>query len=157
MEEQSGEDFEDMFNGEKVPAALKKEIDALKAKTSEVDEYINQQELAKETEKYTAELEADMAELKKHHAINEAHEIAIYDLMNSALNAGREISVAEASRQLQQMIGAFPQAGQEVAPTVVGSSGGAGIPAPDRSVPKDNAGKKAMLAAMFDQYQKANQ
>jgi hypothetical protein len=157
MESESGEDFEDIFDGEKVPAALQKELDALKAETEEVKNWKYEQELAKETEKYTVELESEMAELKKHHNINEAHEIAIYDLMNSALSAGREITVSEASRQLQQMIGAFPPAGQEAAPTIVGSSGGAGIPAPDRSVPKDDAGKKAMMAAMFEEWRKANQ
>lgn len=157
MEEQSGEDFEDMFDSEKVPAALKKEIDALKAKTDEVENWRNEQELAKATEEYTTQLESEMAQLKEGYNLTEAHEIAIYDLMNTALNAGRDITVAEAARQLQQMIGSFAPAGGEVAPTIVGSSGGAGIPAPDRSIPKDNAGKKAMLAAMFDQYNKANQ
>ena len=157
MEEESGEDFEDMFDGEKIPAALQKEIDALKAKQSEADDYIYQQELAKETEKYTAELESEMAKLKATHAINEAHEVAIYDIMNAALNAGREITVAEAARQLSQMIpGGFSPAGQAAeAPTVVGNAGGSGVVAPDLSVPKDDKGKKAMLAQMFDQYVKS--
>lgn len=157
MEDESGEDFEDMFEGEKIPKALQKEIDALKAKQSEADDYIYQQELAKETEKYTVELESEMAKLKSVHSINEAHEVAIYDLMNSALNAGREISVAEAARQLSQMIpGGFAPAGQSAdAPMVVGNAGGSGVVAPDLSVPKDDKGKREMLAQMFDQYNKS--
>lgn len=151
MEKQSGEDFEDIFEGEKIPAALQKEIDALKAKQSEADDYIYQQELAKETEKYTAELESEMSNLKKAHNISEAHEIAIYDLMNAALNAGREITVADAAKQLQAMVGSFAPAGSEAAPMVVGSAGGAGIPSSDFSIPKDDAGKKAMLQRMFEE------
>lgn len=157
MEDESGEDFEDMFDGEKIPKALQKEIDALKAKQSEADDYIYQQELAKETEKYTVELESEMAKLKSTHTINEAHEVAIYDLMNSALNAGREITVAEAARQLSQMIpGGFAPAGQSAeAPMVVGNAGGSGVVAPDLSIPKDDKGKREMLAQMFDQYSKS--
>ncbi len=151
MEEQSGEDFEDIFDGEKIPAALQKEIDALKAKQSEADDYIYQQELAKETEKYTVELESEMANLKKAHNISEAHEVAIYDLMNAALNAGREITVADAAKQLQAMVGPFSPAGSEPAPMVVGSAGGAGVPSNDLSIPKDDAGKKAMLQRMFEE------
>lgn len=151
MEEQSGEDFDNMFDGEKIPAALQKEIDALKAKQSEADSYIHAQELAKETEKYTVELETEMGNLKKAHNISEAHEVAIYDLMNAALNAGREITVADAAKQLQAMVGPFSPAGTEAAPTVVGSAGGAGVPAQSLTIPKDDAGKKAMLQQMFEQ------
>jgi hypothetical protein len=157
MEEESGEDFEDMFDGEKIPKALQKEIDALKAQQAQSQDYIYQQELAKETDRYTVELESEMAQLKSQHSITEAHEVAIYDLMNAALNAGREISVADAARQLSQMIpGGFAPAGQaEAAPTIVGNAGGAGVVAPNLSIPKDDKGKREMLAQMFDQYNKS--
>lgn len=155
MEEQSGDDFEDMFDGEKVPAALQREIDALKAQQEEASKYINEQEFTKETERYTVELESEMANLRQAHNVTEAHEIAIYDLMNAALNAGREISVADAARQLQQMVGSFSPAGAaEEAPMIVGSAGGAGLPAQDLSIPRDDKGKKEMLARMFEDYNK---
>lgn len=157
MESESGEDFEDMFEGEKIPAALQREIDALKAKTEEVDSWKNEQEMARATADAEQELEAEMATLKSSHHITEAHEIAIYDLMNAALSAGREITVAQAAQQLQQMIGAFPspQAG-EPAPVVVGSAGGAGVPSINTSIPKDDKGKKAMMQQMFEEYQRNN-
>lgn len=155
MEEESGEDFEDMFDGEKVPAALQKELDALKAKTAEVDDYIYQQELAKETENVTYALEAEMDKLRKAHNISEAHEVAIYDLMNAALNAGRDISVAEAAKQLQAMIGSFaPASTEEEAPTIMGSAGGAGVPYQSLTIPKDDKGKKEMLQRMFEERQR---
>lgn len=157
MEEQSGDDFEDMFDGEKVPAALQREIDALKAQQEQANSYINEQEFAKETERYTVELESEMAALRQAHNVTEAHEIAIYDLMNAALNAGREMTVADAARQLQQMVGSFSPAGSsDEAPMIVGSAGGAGLPAQDLSIPKDDKGKKEMLARMFDDYNKSN-
>jgi hypothetical protein len=159
MEEQSGSDFENLFDGEKIPAALQKEIDALKAKTEEVDNWKNQQELDRETEVAMAQMSADMDSLRSQHRISEAHEVAIYDLMNAALAAGRDITVADAAKQLSDMIGGFPSANavaQEEAPTIVGSSGGAGVVAPNLSIPKDDKGKKEMLARMFDQYNSAN-
>jgi hypothetical protein len=158
MEQQSGEDFEDMFDGEQVPAALKKELEALRAQTEETKSYIENQRLQEETKRAESELEADMTALKSQHNITEAHEIAIYNLMNAALNAGREITVAEAAQQLQQMIpgGFAPTNSGEPAPVVVGSAGGAGVPSINTSIPKDDKGKRAMLAQMFNEYNAAN-
>jgi hypothetical protein len=55
------------------------------------------------------------------------------------------------------MVGAFlaPSTG-EPAPTIVGSAGGAGVPSINMSVPKDDKGKKAMMAQMFEEYQRNN-
>lgn len=157
MEAQSGEDFEDLFDGEKIPAALQKEIDALKAQTEEVAGWKNEQEFAKMQAEAEADLEAGMTALKQAHNITEAHEIAIWDLMNAALSAGREITVAQAAQQLQQMVGAFPSASSsEPAPMVVGSAGGAGVPSINTSIPKDDKGKKAMMAQLFEEYQRNN-
>lgn len=157
MESESGEEFGDLFD-ENIPAALKKELEDLKAKTAEIEDYKNQQELAKATAEAEQELEAGMTQLKQAHpGLTEAHEIAIYNLMNASLNAGKEITVAEAAKQLQEMIGSFgPAQTGEAAPTVVGSAGGAGIVAPNITIPKDDKGKKAMLAAMFEERRKQN-
>lgn len=157
MEQESGSDFEDLFEGEKVPAALQKEIDALRAQTEEVAGWKNQQEFAAMQAEAESELEAGMAALKQAHTITEAHEVAIWDLMNAALSAGREITVAQAAQQLQQMVGAFPSPSSgEPAPMVVGSAGGAGVPSINMSVPKDDKGKKAMMQQMFEEYQRNN-
>jgi hypothetical protein len=157
MESESGEDFEDMFDESEIPAALKKEIDALRAKTEEVENWRNEQELAQLTQVEEQRLEADIAELRSKYSISEAHEIAIYDLMNAALSAGRQISVAEAAQQLGQMIGGLtPASAGEEAPTVIGSSGGAGVVPPNVTIPKDDKGKKEMLARMFQQYNSGN-
>ena len=101
-----------------------------------------------------------MADLKSRFNISEAHEIAMYDLMNAALNAGRELSLAEAAQQLQAMVGPFAATNGQVfepAPTVIGSAGGAGVVAPNLQIPKDDKGKKEMLTQMFEEYRKANQ
>jgi hypothetical protein len=155
MEDESGEDFEDLFDGEKVPAALQKELDALKAKTAEVDDYIYQQELAKKTEEISKELDAEMAALKKAHNITPEHEEAIFDIMNNALGAGKDMTVAEAARKLQAMIGSFaPSSAVEEAPTIIGSAGGAGVPYQSLTIPKDDKGKKEMLQRMFEERQR---
>lgn len=158
MEDATGENIEDIFDESEIPAALKKELDALRAKTEEVENWKSEQELAKDTEAEIARLDAEMAELRKQHTISDAHETAIWDLMNAALNAGRPITLADAAKQLSDMIGGFPSASAagEPAPTVVGSSGGAGIVAPDVSIPKDDKGKAEMLRRMFEERQRAN-
>lgn len=161
MESQSGEDFEDLFSDEDVSPALKKQLEELKAQQAEQQDYIYQQELAKETEKATQQIDAEMSQLKAQYQITESHEVAIYELMNAALNAGNEISVAEAAQRLQGMIGGFQPVGaapvQDAPPTIVSSSGGAGIPTPNLGVPKDDKGKKQMLQQMFEEYKKASQ
>jgi len=157
MENESGDDVENIFDT--VPAELKREIEDLKQFKNQQEEFQYKQELEKETERYTQELETEMAGLKSRFSISEAHEIAMYDLMNAALSAGREITLADAAQQLQAMVGPFGGAGQggEPAPTIVGSAGGAGVVAPNLQVPKDDKGKKEMLAQMFEEYRKANQ
>ena len=158
MENESGEDFEDLFGNNDVSPALQAEIDALKQRQAEADDYIYYQELEKATAVEIESLEREMSALRQAHNITEAHESAIYDLMDVALNAGREITVAEAAQQLQAMVGPFAGAGvQQEAPMIVGSAGGAGVVAPNLGIPKDDKGKKEMLARMFDQYNKANQ
>jgi hypothetical protein len=160
MEEESGEDFDDMFDDSEIPSALKRELQELRALQEEQSDYIQSQELERATADYTVELENEMESLRTQFNITEAHETAIYDLMNAALNAGREISVADAAKQLQGMVGTFQRVGAipaESAPMVIGSAGGAGVQAQNLEVPKDDKGKRAMMEQLFKDYQKANQ
>lgn len=158
MEEETGEDFEDLF-GDNVSPMVQAQLAELRAQQEAANEYIYEQELTRATEEEMYALEDEMDGLRNAYAISDAHEAAIYDLMNAALNAGRIISVADAAQQLSEMIGGFNPTGQAAseAPMVVGSAGGAGIVAPNIGIPKDDKGKKEMLARMFDQYNKANQ
>ena len=160
MEAETGEDFEDMFDEDNIPKALKKELEELRSKQSQQDDYIYQQELAKETENELQILTKEMDGLKAQYQISDAHEVAIYDIMQNALNAGREMNVAEAAGQLSQMIGGFApigaQATKQSAPTVMGSEGGAGVQAQQLEIPKSDKEKRAMLAQMFEDYQRAN-
>lgn len=159
MEEESGEDFEEIFDDEEIPSALRREIEELKQFRNQQEDYVRDQMLEKETQKHLEILETDMEQIKQKYSISEAHEIAIYDLMNAAINAGRDISVEQAAQQLGQMIGGFTNAasGSEPAPTVIGSAGGAGVQAQNLEIPKDDAAKKRMLENMFAEYKKASQ
>ncbi len=155
MENESGDSIDDIFDD--VPKALKKELDELKQFKTQQEQRQYEQELEKATQDYTRELETEMASLRANYQISEAHEVAMYDLMNAALNAGREITLADAAKHLQSMVGAFLPVGaspSSPAPVIMGSSGGAGIPAPDLSIPKDDKGKREMLAKMFADYNK---
>jgi hypothetical protein len=154
MEEESGEDFDDIFDEDNIPASLKREIEELK-------NYQYQQQLESETQKELVKLETDVNNLKSKYAITEAHEVAIYDLMNAAINAGREISVDEAARQLSAMLPGglpsnTPRMNAEPAPTIIGSAGGAGIQAQNLQVPRNDQDKREMLAQMFEQYKNAS-
>lgn len=162
MEDESGEDFEDLFDGQQIPSALKKELDEIKQMTQEQQEYLQNQQLEVATQKELQILEQGMSKLKSEYQISEAHEIAIYDIMNAAINGGRDITLEDAARQLSGMIPGGLQSAQaktaaEPAPTVIGSAGGAGIQAQNLEVPKDDDAKRAMLANMFEQYKKASQ
>lgn len=155
MEDESGEDFGDLFDGERVPAALQKKLDELEARQSDADNYMYQQELSKATDYYANELETEMSQLRNTYNLSDAHERQMYNIMNIALDAGREITIAEAARELQAMIGPFAPAGAyEEAPTIMGSAGGAGVPAQYLTVPKDDKGKKEMLQRMFEERQR---
>lgn len=154
MEEESGEEFDDLFDEDNIPASLKREIEELK-------NFQYQQQLEAETQKELVKLESDVEALRSKYAITEAHEVAIYDLMNAAINAGREISVEEAARQLSAMIPGglpshAPRVNAEPAPTIIGSAGGAGIQAQNLQVPKNDEAKREMLAQMFEQYKNAS-
>lgn len=162
MENESGEEFEDIFEGEQIPAALKRELDELKQMTQQQQEYLYNQQLEAETQKELAALDKGMNELKSKYALSEAHEIAIYDIMNAAINAGRDITLEQAAQQLAGMIpGGFQAVNSvrtsEPAPMVIGSAGGAGIQAQNLEVPRDDDAKRDMLAKMFEQYKKASQ
>jgi hypothetical protein len=155
MEDESGESFGDLFDDEQVPAALQKKLDELEARQADADNYMYQQELSKATEYYANELETEMSQLRNAYSLSDAHERQIYNIMNIALDAGKEITIAEAARELQAMIGSFAPAGaQEEAPTIMGSAGGAGVPYQSLTVPKDDKGKKEMLQRMFEERQR---
>jgi hypothetical protein len=163
MEEESGEDFEDIFDDEdNIPASLKRELAELKQMTQQQQEMFYNQQLEAETQKELQALETGIADLRSKYQISEAHEVAIYDIMNAAINAGRDISLDEAARQLAAMIpGGFQPVSAtkqaEPAPMVIGSAGGAGIQAQNLEVPKDDDAKRAMLAQMFENYKKSSQ
>lgn len=163
MEEESGEDFEEIFEDEDgIPASLKRELAELRNMTQQQQEMFYNQQLEAETQKELQALETGMNELKGKYQLSEAHEIAIYDIMNAAINAGRDISLDEAARQLSAMIpggfqGVTATKQAEPAPMVIGSAGGAGIQAQNLEVPKDDDAKRAMLAQMFENYKKSGQ
>lgn len=163
MEEESGEDFEEIFEDEDgIPASLKRELAELRNMTQQQQEMFYNQQLEAETQKELQALETGMNELKGKYQLSEAHEVAIYDIMNAAINAGRDISLDEAARQLSAMIpggfqGVTATKQAEPAPMVIGSAGGAGIQAQNLEVPKDDDAKRAMLAQMFENYKKSGQ
>lgn len=162
MEEESGEDFEDIMDDEDVPPALRRELDELRQLAQQQQEYLSSQQLEAATQRELKVLEDGMSQLRNQYQISEAHEIAIYDIMNAAINAGRDITLEDAAKQLASMIpGGFQavagKSNAEPAPTVIGSAGGAGIQAQNLEVPRDDDAKRDMLAKMFEQYKKAAQ
>ncbi len=158
--EMAGDIMDDDDDSE-VPAAVRKEIEALRQQQEQLAEYANNQILEQETNFYVSKFEQEISSLREKYDISEAHETAIYDLMSAALDAGREASVFDAAKQLAQMIGGFKPVGapdlSAPAPTVVGSAGGAGVPVQGFAIPKDDKGKREMLAKMFEDYKRANQ
>jgi hypothetical protein len=100
-------------------------------------------------------IEAEFAGIRDVYEVSEAQEKAIVELMESALVRGQDMSVVQAAKKLVELTGTgFKRVGpvdlSGEAPIVVGK-GGNGVPFETVNLPKDDRGKKEMLAEMFKQ------
>lgn len=138
-----------------LPDSLKRELAERDEKLNSLEEYIMNQELERETAAELQAIEAEFAGIRDVYEVSEAQESAIIELMEAALARGEDMSVVQAAKKLVDITGVgFKRVGvpdlSGEAPIVVGK-GGNGVPFESINVPKDDSGKKAMLAEMFKQ------
>lgn len=148
-------EYADNLSEDGLPESVRRELAERDEKLDSLEEYIYNQEMERETFAEYEAIEAEFAGIRDVYEVSEAQEQAIVELMESALIRGQDMSVVEAAKKLVELTGAgFKRVGvpdlSGDAPIVVGK-GGNGVPFESINVPKDERGKKEMLAEMFKQ------
>jgi hypothetical protein len=157
-EAQAEELMEDAFSDyaeEGLPDSVKRELAARDEKINSFEEYIQNQELEQATYQELEVIEAEFEGLREAYEVTEAQENAILELMESAVARGEDMSVVDAARKLVSITGVgFKKTGAPDlsgdAPVVLGATGNA-VPFEGVTVPKDDKGKKEMMAQLFAQ------
>jgi hypothetical protein len=154
-------DDDDFYEEAELSPKLQKELAARDAKLEELEGHLYEQEFERQTAQEYEIIEAELEGLKDVYQVSEKQEMAIVELMESAIARGQDLSVIEAAKKLVSItgvgfkkLGAADAAGLD-APIVVGASGG--VPFESVTIPKDEKGKKTMLAEMFERELKARQ
>jgi hypothetical protein len=148
-------EFADNLSEDQLPESFRRELAERDEKLNSLEEYIQNQELERETAVEYQAIEAEFAGIRDVYEVSDAQEQAIIELMESALVRGQDMTVVQAAKKLVELTGTgFKRVGpvdlSGEAPIVVGK-GGNGVPFESISVPKDDRGKKDMLAEMFKQ------
>lgn len=149
------DEFADNLTEDQLPESFRRELAERDDKLNSLEEYIQNQEFERETAYEYEAIEAEFAGIRDVYEVSEAQEQAIVELMESALVRGQDMSVVQAAKKLVELTGTgFKRVGpvdlSGEAPIVVGK-GGNGVPFESINVPKDDRGKKDMLAEMFKQ------
>lgn len=135
--------------------AMKRELERRDADMDQIKEQLSNQEFEKATQVELDTLNKEFGELTSSYTVTKAQETAILELMDSAIARGEDLSVFQAAKKLVEITGvgfkkvgdlSTPAAG---APTVLGGSGGNGVPFESVDIPSDSKQKKEMLAQMF--------
>lgn len=133
--------------------AIQKQFEKQNELIRQQQEYLQSIEYQKEVDRETKQLESDINEINSKYDIPDATMERILKLMEVQLDRGEDATIYTAARELAEITGikytAKGSAPKANAPTIVGSSGGAGIPSEALNIPQDPKGKKAMLEQMF--------
>lgn len=150
-ENSDGEPYED----EELTPAMRKELERRDAELNAIKEQLSAQDFEKATQVELEKLNKEFTDLKGTYEISDRQEQAILEFLDSAAARGEDITVFQAAKRLVDITGVgFKKKGaapaqQSAAPTVLGGSGGNGVPFEGVEVPSDPKAKKAMLAEMF--------
>jgi hypothetical protein len=157
--EDAAEEMMDEFAGnlseDQLPESFRRELAERDDKLNSLEEYIQNQEFERETASEYQAIEAEFAGIRDVYEVSDAQETAIIELMESALVRGQDMTVVQAAKKLVELTGTgFKRVGPvdlSGEPPIVVGKGGNGVPFESVNVPKDDRGKKDMLAEMFKQ------
>lgn len=140
---------------EGLPDAVRRELAARDEKINSFEEYIYEQQLEEATYEELDVIDAELEGLRDVYEVTEAQENAILELMEASIMRGEDISVIDAAKKLVSITGVgFKKVGAPDlsgnAPVVLGATGNA-VPFEGITVPKDDKGKREMLAQLFAQ------
>lgn len=150
IDENEGEPYED---GELTPA-MRRELERRDAELEAIKEQLSAQDFEKATESELQKLNKEFTDLKGSYEISDKQEQAILELLDAAVARGEDLTVFQAAKKLVDITGVgFKKKGavslDAPAPTVLGGSGGNGVPFEGVEIPKDDKAKRAMLAELF--------
>jgi len=152
--EQEADRIEDSDDDDyELSPALQREFAARDAKLQEQESYIENIKFEAEVDYEYVELENQIDDLTSRYDVTDAQMDKILKVLEVQLASDDNATIFTAARELAEIAGIrYPAKGanpREDAPTVIG--GGGGIPSQPFELPKDNKGKKDMLAQMFEQ------
>lgn len=147
------DEAEGIYEEADLTPAMKRELEKRDAEMAKIQDQLSAQEQEKATQAELESINREFESLTSQYDVSPAQEKAIVQLMEAALASGKDMTVIDAARQLVEITGAgFKRKGTTdlaAAPTVVGGAGGNGVPFEAVTVPKDDKGKRDMLAQMF--------
>ncbi len=146
IDESSDDDYE-------LSPALKKEFEARDAILQQQQEYLESVQYEAQVAQETAALEADIAEINARYDIPANVMERIYKVLEMQLQTDENATIYTAARELAEVTGIrYAERGANPAtpaPTVLGANGGAGVPSDGITVPKDDKGKREMMAQLM--------
>jgi len=146
---------EEMDSDTELDPRLKAELDRRDAELNEIKEQLSAQEFEKATQNELEKLNKEFTDLKGSYEISDKQEQAILEFLDAAAARGEDLTVFQAAKRLVDVTGVgFKKKGASLsspseAPTVLGGSGGNGVPFEGVEIPTDAKAKKEMLAQMF--------
>lgn len=135
--------------------AMKKELQRRDQELELIKEQLSSQEFEKATQAELETLNREFSELTNTYNVTPQQETAILELMDAAIARGEDLTVFQAAKKLVEITGVgFKKKGDlsapaAAAPTVLGGSGGNGVPFEGVEIPSDPKQKKEMLAQLF--------
>jgi hypothetical protein len=149
------EETEGIYGDDELPESVKRELQRRDVELDQIKQQMSQQEFEKATEYELQNINKEFESLTASYEVSPAQERAILELMDAAAARGTDLSVVQAAKKLVEITGSgFKKKGSgdslaPPAPTVLGGSGGNGVPFENVEIPQDSKAKKEMLAQMF--------
>lgn len=145
----------DLYEDEDLPESIKKQLELRDQELNAIKEQLSSQEFEKATQVELEKLSSEFNQLHSSYEVSAQQEQAILEFMDAAASRGEDMTVFQAAKRLVEITGvgfrkkgAAPAAAA-AAPTVLGGSGGNGVPFEGVEIPSDPKQKKEMLAQLF--------
>lgn len=148
-------DENDIYEDADLPDAMKRELARRDQELESIKEQLSAQEFEKATQAELETLQREFSSLHDSYDVTEKQEQAILELLDAAVARGEDMTVFQAAKKLVEITGVgfkkkgAPDLSQAAAPTVLGGSGGNGVPFEGVEIPTDPKAKKEMLAQLF--------
>ena len=135
--------------------AIQREFERRDALLEQQQNFLNEVQFEAEVDYEIQQITAQMNDLHARYDITPQQEDAILRIMETQIERGEDATLYTAARELAEITGIRYAVKGELprtdAPVVVGAAGGNAIPVDPMVIPKDDKGKRELLAEMFKQ------